>query len=176
MNVCQHCGSRVNLSERECLGCGAPVQIRTEPRMRAEIDNLEAQILNICKDYEDMEQLHIFETVPARKLRNARKAFNIPPDEKILLLYDDTVFGSNKDGFALCASGIFWEKNWRNNSKRDHISWAEFADRKLQSDLDSYGLKLGRGDVISLTQGDTNRIVELFVELKRIFLPDYSLD
>jgi hypothetical protein len=46
--------------------------------------------------------------IPQRKLLNARKAFAIPPSEDIFALYDDTVFGSNKEGLAFGIKGLYW--------------------------------------------------------------------
>jgi len=159
----------VEVSERECAGCGAPVQIRTEPVRPVDIENLEAEILKVFVDFEDMDVLHSRETVPAKKLRNARKSFNILPEEKVILVYDNTVFGSNKDGFALCETGIYWKKTWLNDSKRSYITWDEFARRDVWADTENYDFHLGRGDVLSITQGNAKRMVKFLIALKRIF-------
>ncbi|MFT5679750.1 MAG: hypothetical protein ACI8RZ_000655 [Myxococcota bacterium] len=49
--------------------------------------------------------------IPPKKLRNAREVHNkqLDPDEAVVVLYDDTVFGSAQDGFILTARRLCWK-------------------------------------------------------------------
>ncbi|MHC6202122.1 zinc ribbon domain-containing protein [Breznakiellaceae bacterium SP9] len=60
------------------------------------------------------------ENIPAKKLANLNKELSIPADEKVLLLYDDTLLGSAKEGAALTSwgirfkeSGTEWKCSWK---------------------------------------------------------------
>jgi hypothetical protein len=48
--------------------------------------------------------------IPEKKLSNARKTMNVPEKETVLILIDDTVFGSAKDGVLLTDWGIRYKE------------------------------------------------------------------
>lgn len=51
-----------------------------------------------------------FLVMPMDKLRNASKSFLFPaPKEKILLICDQSLFGSCKEGFALTENALYWK-------------------------------------------------------------------
>lgn len=51
-----------------------------------------------------------FLVMPMEKLRNASKFFLFPaPNEKILLICDQSLFGSCKEGFALTEHALYWK-------------------------------------------------------------------
>jgi hypothetical protein len=58
----------------------------------------------------------------SKKNFKARSNFCIPNSDNIYLIYDATVFGSCKTGFAICSSGIYY-----NGSKRGCWTWNEFS-------------------------------------------------
>lgn len=54
-----------------------------------------------------------FIVMPVQKLKNASKAFLFPDkDEKIMLIMDQTIFGSCKEGFAMTEKGIYWKAHF----------------------------------------------------------------
>ncbi|MBI6874760.1 helix-hairpin-helix domain-containing protein [Clostridium aciditolerans] len=64
-------------------------------------------IKEICKRHE-CDDLYFYENIPLKKLRNARESFKIPKTSAIIALYDNTIFGSCKDGLAICSDGLYW--------------------------------------------------------------------
>lgn len=51
-----------------------------------------------------------FLVMPMEKLKNASKSFLFPgPQEKILLICDQSLFGSCKEGFALTENALYWK-------------------------------------------------------------------
>jgi hypothetical protein len=74
---------------------------------------------------------YIAGTIPDTKLENARKTYapDIPAGD-VLMVYDDTVFGSAKDGFLLTTSGIYWRNSFENP---DRLEFRELTtvDSKL---------------------------------------------
>jgi len=53
---------------------------------------------------------YFYPEIPASKEDNAREvhAAVLRPDERVLVLYDDTVFGAADDGFVLTTTRICW--------------------------------------------------------------------
>lgn len=58
----------------------------------------------------------------SRKYKNAKAYYNIPDNEEIFLIYDTTVFGNAKKGFALCTSGFYFC-----SKESGYFSWKQFA-------------------------------------------------
>lgn len=81
-------------------------------------------IKEICKRHE-CDDLYFYENIPPKKLRNARESFKIPKTSAIIALYDNTIFGSCKDGLAICSDGLYWR----------HAS--DYSNVILWDDLDS---------------------------------------
>ena len=51
-------------------------------------------------------------TIPPKKLKNAISTYaaDVSPED-VLLLYDNTVFGSAKDGLLLTAEAVYWRSD-----------------------------------------------------------------
>ncbi len=64
------------------------------------------------------------------KYAKAVNRFAIPQDEKIYLIYDETLFGSCKVGFAITSSGLFY----RHKKQAGHCAWAELATLRIFAD------------------------------------------
>ena len=62
--------------------------------------------------FRNLSHVFVFEQIPPRKLRNATRSYApaMGPDETVIALYDDTVFGSSKEGFLL-TTGRLYGKN-----------------------------------------------------------------
>ena len=166
--TCTYCGIIGILEERRCLSCGAPFSI---PANTSEEDTLEqdlvVRIKDICAAFEENESCHTQETIPEKKLKNAAEAFNLKENDKIILIYDGTVFGSNKTGFAICESGIYWKNDWETPTKRNYLPWNEFKDRKIKPKRKDYHISLGRGDKIAiLDEDDVKEFSKLFEKLQ----------
>lgn len=59
-----------------------------------------------------LKNVFLFDQAPAKKLRNATRSYAkaMGNEETVILLYDDTVFGSSKEGFIL-TTRRFYGKN-----------------------------------------------------------------
>lgn len=56
---------------------------------------------------------HVEPAIPEKKVTGARAAMCIPHTERIVALYDDTLFGSGKDGIAFGEHAIYWKLGWQ---------------------------------------------------------------
>jgi len=70
---------------------------------------LEQQIRNVFSTTASMDRIYLFHEIPARKLGNAKSRYAriLGSDEVVIALYDDTVWGSGKDGFLLTNRRIY---------------------------------------------------------------------
>lgn len=62
-------------------------------------------------DGEIRNKIFVTPGIPAKKLNAARSQF-ISRDEEVIVLYDDTVFGSGKDGIAITENYIYAKQLW----------------------------------------------------------------
>ncbi len=60
----------------------------------------------------------------SKKLSNVREVHNIG-DEEIFFIYDDTLFGSAKDGMVFSEDAIYWREKFSNPEK---LTYAEIAE------------------------------------------------
>jgi hypothetical protein len=59
-----------------------------------------------------------FIKMPLHKLQNASRNFLFPAkDEKVLLIADQTVFGTCREGFALTEDALYWKAHFKNAEK-----------------------------------------------------------
>lgn len=57
------------------------------------------------------DSLYLAPTIPPKREAGARRAHgaHLAPDERILALYDDSVFGSGESGFVVTATRLCWK-------------------------------------------------------------------
>jgi hypothetical protein len=169
MFTCKYCSSEFTEHKSNCPNCGAPIKVADK---KVTQENAPKSIREVCIKYEGVRSLHLDEAIDTKRLKIVRENFNIPANEKIIMVYDDTIFGSNKVGFAICAGGLFWKNDWSVETKRTFLSWDDFSERKVE--LDHLHIKLGRGDAIGTAGiGDEEarkQIVEMLVEIKKLLV------
>lgn len=85
---------------------------------KGEID-LQTMILHFLDLNKEKETFYTdFILMPINKLKNASQAFLFPAkDEKIMLIADQTIFGSCKEGFALTEKGLYWKAHFESPQK-----------------------------------------------------------
>jgi hypothetical protein len=104
----------------------------------ARIPITEAAILGLLRQHFGVDDsLYLAPTIPTKRELGARRAHgaHLPSNERILALYDDTVFGSGEDGFVVTAQRLCW-KNIQGEARA--IEW-RFLDPES---VIPYGRKL----------------------------------
>lgn len=144
MFTCKYCGTEFLEHIPNCPNCGAPIKVSESKVKKGEPKS----IREICMKYEETKNLHLDETIDGKRMATVREQFNIPANEDILMVYDDTIFGNNKVGFAICAGGLYWKNDWSVDTKRTFLNWEAFAERDIN--LDGYHIQFGRGDAIGM--------------------------
>lgn len=75
-----------------------------------------------------------------KKADKAREFFKVPDDEPIYMVYDETFFGSCKEGYALTDVGFYAHYN---NQGDLFIAWEDLPGTKIKQS-DSCDLKVGK--------------------------------
>ncbi|MFM7151260.1 MAG: formylglycine-generating enzyme family protein, partial [Gemmataceae bacterium] len=103
-----------------------PPAVATSPAERPKSDigvpsaptpgnSLSLDIPNLLRDiFTGAPSCHLHPDLPARKLQNVQRKYAsfLKPQERILLIYDGTMFGSAKDGFILTDHGVGWAETF----------------------------------------------------------------
>lgn len=84
--------------------------------------------------------VHLAPSIPVKKEHNLREALagQLQPDERILVLHDNTLFGSAKDGYAITRRAIAW-KNAMSEPKL--IEWRWLSPEEVRSETGRIYLK-----------------------------------
>ena len=155
MWICEYCETENPVDRSHCKSCGAVLKHAAslaEPENPQSVPEL---LLAICGKYEAHDWCNTAETISPKKLRRAMKALAIPDGEQVIMLYDDTILGSNRRGFAVCETGLYWRNVWDTPTKRTKLTWKQYVERDIA--LDEFAIDLGRGDKISVANWEEDR-------------------
>ena len=74
-------------------------------------DDVKNTITEIYRRGNNPDRLFMFEHIPSNRLNNAIKSYAsiIGSDETVIFLFDDTIFGSAKDGFMLTTKRLYYK-------------------------------------------------------------------
>jgi len=150
MFTCAYCGTQFIEHKPNCSNCGAAIKIdSTQPGKNADLESIYTTLYSICDGSQDNASLYFDDSITPALMKSAMSHLNMPASEKIIMLYDDTIFNStNKVGFAICEKGIYWKNDWSVDTKRNYLSWGDFAKREVA--LDGLHINLGKGDRIGM--------------------------
>jgi hypothetical protein len=81
------------------------------------------KIIRVFQVYGSNSSLHMID-IPAKQERNARKLYDIPDDERLIVLIDFTLMDSAKKGIAFCLKGMYC----RSGSVNCFISYSNFSE------------------------------------------------
>lgn len=109
------------------------------------------ELLKTCVKYL-ADGYHVGETIPEKKLNNAKSHLPIPDTERVVALIDATAFGSSKLGLAICEGGIYWRNNWATKTNRTFLSWDEFSASEPVGEEEKYkAIKLAEGSLFDVS-------------------------
>jgi len=129
---CEYCRTQFAEHQPNCPNCGAQIQAGPGARAANAVTvGMSKAIREICEPFDDEDGFYFDDSIDEKRMKTSRERFNIPPEEKIWLLYDDTLLGTNREGFAVCESGLYWRNMWTTTSKRTFLSWSDFASRSI---------------------------------------------
>ena len=99
-------------------------------------------ILDLCAQFAG-KGFGIGTAIDARKLLNARQAFPIPLDVKVIGLLDTTLLSTNEKGLAVTSNGLYWRNGWTQETNATHLSWKEFDGIVIEQHFSKFGLGPG---------------------------------
>lgn len=124
-------------------------------------------LVQICAKY-NADKYYVDELIPDKKLANARTSFSIPDADRVIALADTTVFGSSKNGLAVCDSGIYWCDL---GMKPRRSTWNEFVSVTVKS-RGKWNIEIGTGEGsklhLSAANFNAEDMVRLLSELKHL--------
>lgn len=175
--VCAYCGLSIS-----GLSLRAPPQPSTSVPQRHGFDPgqsatgttahghglTEATVLSLAKRHLGVGDCRYFSPdIPASKEANARKRHksSLPETERMLVLFDDTVFGAADDGFVITVKRLCWH-----NILEDPymIEWAELDPADVRVDKSEVVVAHGKVQLTQITSDKKDflsRTVKLFREL-----------
>jgi hypothetical protein len=170
---CDYCGTQFVERQPNCSNCGAQIQARVGAAdAKAGAVGVPKAIRELCEPFDEEDGFYFDDSIDEKRMKTARERLNIPPDEKIWLLYDDTLLGTNREGFAVCESGLYWRNSWTTTSKRTYLSRSDFASRTIS--LKEMEIKLGRGDNIGVAGAGETKVMKSILNLLNALKEDTS--
>ncbi|HVJ93255.1 MAG TPA: hypothetical protein VM580_25815 [Labilithrix sp.] len=119
----------------------------------ARIPMTEEAVLELLRlHFADTETIFVCPHVPPTKEHVARRThvIHLPPNERILALYDPSLVGDGHDGFVVTAERICWKNP---SEPASSIQWRDLDPDQLSIDLEGHRLLLG-DDGIVLTESE----------------------
>jgi hypothetical protein len=87
-------------------------QRRMPPVASASASHADGMIELVRRHLGVRDELFVAPAIPEKKERNVRKLHRIGPEERVLTLYDNTVFGSAEEGFVLTDQRFCWKESF----------------------------------------------------------------
>lgn len=118
----------------------------TYPKINISQHNL----LAICSNYQnEKKKCFVHPNIPIKMVKTLVKKYAVPAEDMIVLAIDTTIFGSSRQGIAICKSGIYWKNDFTVASWETHLSWEAFLQTDIQLN-GKYYIEIGEGNMISL--------------------------
>jgi len=103
-------------------------------------------------------------TIPPRSLNAiATYATDVSPAD-VLLLYDDTVFGSAKDGLFLTAEAVYW----RTDDQPERLRYAEIRKVDILKYTISSAIVLNEKEISIRSVDDANKLAEALANVSAV--------
>jgi hypothetical protein len=104
----------------------------------------EAVLDLLRRHFTAIDAMHLCPDVPGKKeiVARAVHARHLPSDERVLALFDDTLFGSGDEGFLVTSARLCW-KNPGTTSRPQMIEWKQLDPDALYADRNRLVLGLG---------------------------------
>jgi hypothetical protein len=104
-------------------------------------------------------------TIPAKKLKNAIATYatEVPPED-VLLLFDNTVFGSAKDGLILTTEAVYWRND---GDEPERLRYAEIRKVDFLKYTVSAGVVLNEKEIKIEVSGDNDNVAESVAKVIR---------
>jgi|GEM_PF-3292899 len=155
--TCTYCGSRFISRDAQKSAAAMAGARAGKTHYEQSFDTIGELVLWYCESLEDdavdsLDYLIVGRDLTGHpKYRKAVNNFGIPEGESVYLIYDDTVFGSCKTGFAITDRHLCYNYS---SSGRGLMDWNQFADCKVgKIEKGSYGIRL---DDLNLTATSAN--------------------
>eukprot|EP00913_Durusdinium_trenchii_P008894 g8360.t1 len=109
---------------------------------------------------------YVGNNIPEKKLSNAVMSYGIPATAEVIALIDCTVFGSAKDGLAICDDGLYWHNQFESAHR---LEWDDFVEAQLQAQ-GVFQIQFGRFGNFNTAGGSCGRtwILSMLTQLQSV--------
>jgi len=98
-----------------------------------DLNQLAVDYLDINKSNNSQQFYTDIEQLSPTKLQNAREHFFYSqPNEQFILFYDQTIYGSGREGFALTDQALYWKHHFK-QAQQVHFQELKIIDRQKDS-------------------------------------------
>lgn len=161
-------GASVSVSGMDSRG----QQVRD--RASASVSPLFLQIHDVLKRFASKtNKLYLDPDIPAKKLRNGRRACEVPESEHVLGLLDLTVWGSAKDSLLFGRKGVYYHYL----ATKIQVPYTEFPTRVFEDEGNNY-VSVGKGQtlrvILSGFSDNSAGVTELLNALKELMIQSQS--
>ncbi|MDR1625500.1 MAG: hypothetical protein LBT33_03085 [Spirochaetia bacterium] len=118
-----------------------------------------------------------FKDIPRKKLDNAKTVMGVQADEEVLILFDDTAFGSAKDGMLITTWGIRYNESLYS---KWNISWEELKTYHAEDEKKAVVLKKLHADSekkiikFACAKPHPKMLAEFIKNAEKLFIPKAS--
>lgn len=144
-----------------------PIFLSEKILLHRDANKEDTNLLQMVEDYLGLDQEESityytnFVEMPMDRLRKAGKSFLFPEkNEKILLICDQSVLGSLKEGFAFTEKALYWRMHFEPARK---VSYENLSDIKREKDWITIN-----GHFFNTTKSLNVKVLKLLKKLKRI--------
>lgn len=154
---CDHCGALIVPNDEKTIKCeycnsvyefnDSENNFKTEAMTHYELkDDYLDIIREACSNYPTQTAYLVMgsDVTASKKREKAIKNFAVP-NEEIFYIFDTTIFGTCRNGYALSKSGLYFKDS---NNKSGMLSWDDFANTRISKEgcfdhIDVYELNHG---------------------------------
>ena len=154
--TCEYCGTQFALDDEEYKSF-----LSNEAEAQEEFDSTEyGQSSASMADYTRESCAYFLDEYGEDNFESSPKilrGLDIPGDEEVFLIHDDTFFNSGKNGFAITSRGMYCRE--MGDKKAHFVDWDDFKRRK-EPQIDGSYIRSGSKSVAYFTD-DSDRVGNL---------------
>lgn len=155
-----------NLPQEKAISKTDPVHDSKQAKVSDRTSDPSVLLEEIQKTLEGFTNGNLFVgTIPPKKLKNAITTYapQVSPED-VLLLYDNTIFGSAKEGLILTPEAVYW----RNDDEPERLPYAEIRKVDFLKYAVAAGVILNEKEIKIEVTGDNDNVAESLAKVIRL--------
>ena len=137
---CWFCGEELDDGVEKCPACGKGPEQDAEAGTDKKNNHIEAILKKHLSGGEGNTKFYFYPDIPTRKYAGAKKGYlDLVKDEKIICLYDYSVFNNGAEGCCFSTKGFYWRVSEIFPAKRyiGFFFYDDIRELKIYNDTES---------------------------------------